>query len=583
MAWQYPMHDVRRLIRAVGEQPFASIDDLAARTQLELRVVRRMCSGLVEKHCLSAERIGMLRRPVMRFWVESSGRAGVYDQTHEHPSMADINRLHDALVSGDDLEFVEAFDRHFSTVDTHSPWWDDPTDGHAHAPWTAEVEGQRMVYPRLPMAELAFPVLPILFTSGMAEVVEPMARQRHERRLAKVLWSRAGRLYHLNATYGDDVWVAWTYIGNHITASALREKIEFRFASLDRYVEGPNRPWPPTFLDAAGEDVEPHPSLHVVVGLDRWAEEMAVDVLRERLPGDIYSLNELLAHGARAHPHPSRCLLADPLKNIEIPARMGGRDATVKGWLHRRRDMSAIGSRGGHSLLVAVADFPGMLVSELADVLGVSRGTARTALNELTACDAVTVEGSEHYVLKPGISILARLSRTTVAQVMGPTGRFLERTGRDKERMHNRAVNRFATLCARAGSRPLPGWRGEVNIPGVTQVKTDMMVYLREGPGGAGWYMVEVERSARYPSKVEPKLGPYRKLMEAGHDVRLLVVVLEGRARKISQSLARECPWPLPCWTSCRRECPPASPACGWPERENRRWCSSESVVSSIG
>lgn len=475
----------------------------------------------------------MLRRPVMRFWVESSGRAGVYDQTHEHPSMADINRLYDALVSGDDLGFVEAFDRHFGTVDTHSPWWDDPTDGHAHAPWTAEVEGQRAVYPRLPMAEPVYPVLPILFTSGMAEVVELITGQRHERRLGKALWSRAGRLYHLNATYGDDVWVAWTYIGDHITASALREKVNFRFATLDRYVEGPNRPWPPTFLDAAGEDVEPIPSLHVVVGLDRWAEEMAVDVLRERLPGDIYSLHELLAHGARAHPHPSRCLLADPLKNIEIPARMGGRDATVKGWLHRRRDMSAIGSSsGGHSLLVAVADFPGMLVSELADMLGVSRGTARTALNELTACDAVMVEGGEHYVLKPGISILARLSRTTVAQAMGPTGRFLEKEGRDKERMHNRAVNRFATLCARAGSRPLPGWRGEVNIAGVTQVKPDMMVYLREGPGGAGWYMVEVERSARYPSKVEPKLRPYRKLMAAGHDVRLLVVVMEEQARK---------------------------------------------------
>lgn len=42
-------HQVRRLIRAVGEQPFASIDDLAARTELEPRVVRRMCSGLVEK------------------------------------------------------------------------------------------------------------------------------------------------------------------------------------------------------------------------------------------------------------------------------------------------------------------------------------------------------------------------------------------------------------------------------------------------------------------------------------------------------------------------------------------------------
>ncbi|MCY4417726.1 MAG: hypothetical protein OXE87_15660 [Chloroflexi bacterium] len=527
---QYPIHEMRRLYRSLAEQPFMSLRDLSARLDQDPTVLRRLCARLVKRDLISVARLGMLQRPVMRFWSGAAGPAGDYDQSHEHPSIADINRLRHALAHGDRTEFVAEFGRHFSTVDTHSPWWDDPTDGHAHAPWTAESEGLRTVYTRLPLAELAYPVLPKLFTEGMVEVIEPIAGQRRERRLAKVQWSRRGRLYHLTATYGDDVWVGVTYIGDHITASALREKINFRFTDLDRYVDAPPHRWPPTFLDVAGEDVEPIPSLHVVVGLDRLAEEMAVDVLREHLPGDVCSLTELLAHGARAHP--SQALVADPLKNMQFPARSGGRVETFEGWLRRRRGMRAIGNKAGHSVLVAVADFPGMLLSHIADTLRISRETAAVALNDLIAGNAILVEEGEHYLMKPGISILAKLSRTTVAQVMGPTGRFLRKEGRDKERMHNRAVNEFATLCARAGSRPMSGWRGEVNIPGVTQVKPDVLVYLSEGPAGHGLYMVEVERSAKYPSKVEPKLRPYRKLMAAGHDVRLLVVVLEYQARK---------------------------------------------------
>ena len=560
MAKGYETHRLSRLLKAAADQPWSSVEDLAARTNRPSQVVRRQCENLTERGLFSVRKAGMVRRPQNRFLLTPYGAAEAFDLTHEHHTVAELDRLYQALVSGDEPEYVVEFDRRYQEVHTHSPWRDDRLDDHIHLPWTAGTDGPRVVYTRLPLAELVYPHLPHLLTSGIVRVAEPSVGQRRNRRLSQVRWIRMGRLYHLVATYGDDIWVAFTYVGTHITASALREKVAFRFSDLDRYDERVNHPWPPVMFDPAGEDVEPTPSLHVVAGVDRFAEELAVDVLRHDLSGDICSITDLLQNGALAHPRKS--LLADPLTNTRLPAASKGdrQQDNLMGWLHRRPGTGAIGQIGGHSVLVTAAQFPGMLLWQLAAVAGISHSTARAVLGKFIDGGAIMVEGGEHYVTRSGISLLARLSRTTVAQAMGPTARFLERKGRDKERAHNGSVNLFAALCAKAGSRPLAGWRGEVNIVGVTQVKPDLLVKLREGPGGAGWYMVEVERTAKYPSKVLPKLRPYRRLDQAGHDVRLLVVTLEDRARRNFSQLGNGLPMAVAVLAALKEGMPAGKP-----------------------
>ena len=54
----------------------------------------------------------------------------------------------------------------------------------------------------------------------------------------------------------------------------------------------------------------------------------------------------------------------------------------------------------------------------------------------------------------------------------------------------------------------MAGWRGEVNVPGLTQVRPDLLVLVEEGPLGAGPHCIEFERRAVQRWQVVGKLGP---------------------------------------------------------------------------
>ncbi|WP_428117915.1 hypothetical protein [Candidatus Poriferisodalis sp.] len=89
-----------------------------------------------------------------------------------------------------------------------------------------------------------------------------------------------------------------------------------------------------------------------------------------------------------------------------------------------------------------------------------------------------------------------------------------------------RLVEQFASEQAQV----FAGWRAEVNLPDITQVKPDLVVLVAEGPFGAGPYCLEYERSASTPTEVHRKLGPYRKSAWQGQPLPVLVVCDTGRA-----------------------------------------------------
>ena len=68
------------------------------------------------------------------------------------------------------------------------------------------------------------------------------------------------------------------------------------------------------------------------------------------------------------------------------------------------------------------------------------------------------------------------------------------------------------------------GWRGEVNVPDLTQVRPDLLALVAEGPFGQGAYCLEFERRAVLRRQAVEKLGPYRKMSVTGRALPLLMV-----------------------------------------------------------
>ena len=103
-------------------------------------------------------------------------------------------------------------------------------------------------------------------------------------------------------------------------------------------------------------------------------------------------------------------------------------------------------------------------------------------------------------------------------------GAYLDRWYREHEREHNDGVNRLVLRFAEEGVSAAAGWRGEINLPDVTQVRPDLLVPVRDGPFGPGAYCLEFERSAVTPLHIAAKLEPYRKMRDAVRALPLLVV-----------------------------------------------------------
>ena len=136
-----------------------------------------------------------------------------------------------------------------------------------------------------------------------------------------------------------------------------------------------------------------------------------------------------------------------------------------------------------------------------------------------------------HYLSELGMKRAANMSRVLPGVIRRRHGAYLDRWYREHEQTHNDGVNRLVARFAREGAEVVAGWRGEVNIPGLTQVRPDLLVQVSEGPFGAGTHYIEFERSAVSPQDVNDKLGPYRRTAAAGRPLPLLVVCETGRGQ----------------------------------------------------
>ena len=234
---------------------------------------------------------------------------------------------------------------------------------------------------------------------------------------------------------------------------------------------------------------------------------------------------------------PSRDLVSDPSGHPST-----GRPETVELWLRRNPDMAAIDGQVAHRLFMAVCQFPAMRSSWLCQVVQGPACEVSRHLNRFIDTGLVAVFDGRHYLSESGMRRAADMSRILPSVIRRRHGAYLDRWYREHEARHNDGVNRLVMRFAREGVAVVAGWRGEVNVPDLTQVRPDLVAQVSDGTLGPGPHCIEFERHAVARYDVEHKLGPYRRLAAVGRPLPLLVVCETARGRRTFQAYAGTLP-----------------------------------------
>ncbi len=202
---------------------------------------------------------------------------------------------------------------------------------------------------------------------------------------------------------------------------------------------------------------------------------------------------------------PSRDLVSDPAGHPVI-----GRPEATSEWLATHPDVVAIDGRTSYRLFSVIAQFPAMRASWLRRIIGASQREVNDRLGRFVRAGLVAVYDRRYYLAELGMRRAANLSRVLPGIVRRRHGAYLDRWYRQHEQRHNDGVNLLVVRFAEERVSVVVGWRGEINVPDVTQVRPDLLAPVEEGPFGPGAYYLEFERSAAAPREVAHKLRPYR-------------------------------------------------------------------------
>ena len=553
MATRQPLNDQqRRLLRIAARMPLASVANLAPVLDLDEERVRRMLGALRRGGWVTSVVRGMTERRQHRWFLTRRAVDLLYVTDHQHPAPREEARAAGLAAFHPEGELPEDYRERFALDHDHpvhlesqgdSPFaGGDPAgengDGadHEHPPWTATSRGIETSLRRLAMLEPVYKLAPDLIRSGRVNrPVDDTAASR-EVRMTDFRLLRHGGFYHAVARYGPDVWTPFTYAGMHAAERVLRRKEQHRFWGVDsysheedRYLRIGNR----TFYEDPDQEVEP--SALVVVAVDSWARELARNTLSDSTPTLFCTPDGQCTPAVELRP--SRDLVSDPAGHPTV-----GRPEQVGLWLRDNPDMEAIDGLAAHRLFLTICQFPAMRASWLNEIVGGSSGEVSRHLKRFVDTGLVAVFDGRHYLSELGMRRAANMSRVLPSIIRSRHGAYLDRWYREHEEHHNDGVNRLVVRFAREGVLAVAGWRGEVNVPGLTQVRPDLLVQVSQGTLGAGTHCIEFERRAVRPFQVEHKLGPYRRMAGAGRPLPLLMVCETARGRQNFRAAAGTLP-----------------------------------------
>ena len=545
-------NEQRRLLRIIARMPLASAANLAPILGLAEDRVRRMLGTLRSGGWVESVVRGMTERRQHRWFLTRKAVDALYVTGHQHPAPREEARAEGLAAFHPEGELPEDYRERFALAHDHpvhpedqgdSPFAaSEPADGngggpdHEHPPWTATSRGIETSLRRLAMLEPVYRLAPDLLRSGRVSwPVDDTAASR-EVRMTDFRLLRCGGFYHAVARYGPDVWTPFTYAGLHATERALRRKEQHRFWGVDcysheedSYLRIGNR----LFYEDPDQVVEP--SAQIVVAADAWARELAHNTLSSSTPTLFCTPDGQCSETVELRP--SRDLVSDPAGHPTV-----GRPDQVGLWLRDNPDMEAIDGRTAHRLFLAICQFPAMRAYWLREIVGGASGEVSRRLGRFVQTGLVAVFDGRHYLSELGMRRAANMSRVLPSVIRSRHGAYLDRWYREHEERHNDGVNRLVVRFAREGVEVVAGWRGEVNVPGLTQVRPDLLVQVSEGALGAGAYSIEFERRAVSPQEVEHKLGPYRRMAAVGRPLPLMMVCETARGTRNFRAAAEALP-----------------------------------------
>ena len=541
----------RRLLKIAARMPLASVANLAPVLGLDEEKVRRMLGTLRRDGWVASVVRGMTERRQHRWFLTRRAVDLLYVTDHQHPAPREEARAAGQAAFHPDGELPEDYRERFALDHDHpvhleeqaaSPFAGGDSananggEDHEHPPWTATSRGVEMSLRRLAMLEPVYRLAPDLIRSGRLNRLSADTAASRETRMTDFRLLRHGGFYHAVARYGPDLWTPFTYAGLHATERALRRKEQHRFWGVDfysheedRYLRIGNR------LSYEDPDQAVEPSAQIVVAHDAWARELARNTLSSSTPTLFCTPDGQCSEAVELRP--SRDLVSDPAGHPTV-----GRPESAGLWLRDNPDMEAIDGRTAQRLFMTICQFPAMRASWLSEVVGGSSGEVSRHLKRFVDTGLVAVFDGRHYLSELGMRRAANMSRVLPSVIRSRHGAYLDRWYREHEQRQNDGVNRLVVRFAREGVAVVAGWRGEVNVPGLTQVRPDLLVQVSQGTLGAGIHCIEFERRAVQPFQVEHKLGPYRRMAAAGRPLPLLMVCETARGRQNFRAAAGALP-----------------------------------------
>lgn len=490
--------DLLRPLCLLGQMPLASAANVApilgtSEVQARERLQRLHRSGWLE-----SVRQGMLERAQDRWFLTRHAARSLYAADEAHSSDIGPSPLSPFIGLG----------------------WDEVGDNyvHGHLPWTVTARGIRILMRRLATLELLYRQAPDLLRNGDLVLPADSATANPELRMADFRLLRHSGWYHAIAHYGDHYWVTFTFVGLHATERTLRRKYEHRYWGLDCYSSEFDR------CELATDRVfyedpefQAEPSAQVVLAVDSWAAQLARRAFARRIRPLICTPEG--RWGEPVELRHSKDGLADPIEPLEI----GQAERMIK-WRSSNRDLAVISDPIAFSVFTVVAEHPGMHQEWISELVGKSGRVVGSVLARCIDEGLIDQLDERCYLAPRGMRRAANLSRVIASSINSRHGMYLDRALRQRLLAHDDGVNSLVVNFARESVSAFAGWRGEINLPGITQIKPDLLVVASEGPFGSGPHCVEYERGARGLGAVARKLRPYLRCAATGRPIPLLMV-----------------------------------------------------------
>ena len=219
-----------------------------------------------------------------------------------------------------------------------------------------------------------------------------------------------------------------------------------------------------------------------------------------------------------------------------------GRPENIDRWLARNPDLVVLDGPRAFRVFMTIAEFPAMRASHVRSIVGGSSAQVGRILEDFVSTGLVAEFDGRYYLAERGMRRAGTLSRVSPSALRRRHGAYLEEWYREHEVGHNDGLNRLVARFAQEGVSVAAGWRGEVNVPDVTQVRPDLLVPVVAGPHGGGYHSLEYERATRAHRRGESKLRPYRQMMALGRPLPMLMVCDEPGTTENFLSLAGDLP-----------------------------------------